>query len=665
MLGRMDGFDVVREVRRSHDLPIIVVSARADTHDIVAALEAGADDYVTKPFQVKEITARLRALRRRAGAATGPAPPHDRPAETVLDRDPDAAAGAPRGSAAPCTAASEQLPLTRHRVPAAVRAGGRARAGAQPAGAARARLAARLLRRRADRRRARPPAAHQGRARSGRPAAGGDGAGPGLPAGPAVRAAPGAAGPAGADRPGLRASAPSSCRPCSWRRPSCWRAATCSTSGSAAATRQAFVDANLLRSRLWPRPAPRSATSSSDLVPSGGADVVVRSGGAWFSSAWTSAPATCPATLRATSWTAARPARCASPAPAGPHLVVGVPGRRGRPGVLRGRAARRAAAGAAHAGRRARRRRRGRRPPRAPAFGVLGQPSGGRSRWNRSPARPPGSPAASSTPGCPAPTTPTWWPSSASFNSMVDALAARIERDARFVGDVSHELRSPLTTPGHQRRGARRPPRGAVRRASRQALTLVEAQLAPLPRAPSTTCWSWPGSTATRRRSRGRRCRWRRLVREVRRPPAGRPACCTADADAADHGPRRTSTASSGAVRNLLDNADRHAGGRRAVRVERRDDVVAAHRRRRRAGVPPEDRERVFERFARGAAAPRAARCPARGSAWRSWPRPPPARAARRGARAARAAAPGSPSPCRRRAVSARARLVALAALRS
>src|SRR4051812_9413396 len=66
MLGPMDGFDVIREVRRDHDLPIIVVSARADTHDIVAALEVGADDYVTKPFEVKEITARLRALRRRA-----------------------------------------------------------------------------------------------------------------------------------------------------------------------------------------------------------------------------------------------------------------------------------------------------------------------------------------------------------------------------------------------------------------------------------------------------------------------------------------------------------------------------------------------------------------------------------------------------------------------
>ena len=70
MLGGMDGFACIREVRRQHDLPIIVVSARTDTHDIVAALEAGADDYVTKPFHVKEITARLRALRRRVGTTS-------------------------------------------------------------------------------------------------------------------------------------------------------------------------------------------------------------------------------------------------------------------------------------------------------------------------------------------------------------------------------------------------------------------------------------------------------------------------------------------------------------------------------------------------------------------------------------------------------------------
>jgi DNA-binding response OmpR family regulator len=65
MLGGMDGFSFIRSVRPVSSAPIIVVSARSDTHDIVAALEAGADDYVTKPFEVKELSARLRALRRR------------------------------------------------------------------------------------------------------------------------------------------------------------------------------------------------------------------------------------------------------------------------------------------------------------------------------------------------------------------------------------------------------------------------------------------------------------------------------------------------------------------------------------------------------------------------------------------------------------------------
>ncbi|RKS75567.1 DNA-binding response OmpR family regulator [Motilibacter peucedani] len=86
MLGGMDGFTCIREVRRSSDAPVIVVSARSDTHDIVAGLEAGADDYVTKPFQVKEITARLRALRRRA-ARPDPAPAL--PGDLVLARRAD------------------------------------------------------------------------------------------------------------------------------------------------------------------------------------------------------------------------------------------------------------------------------------------------------------------------------------------------------------------------------------------------------------------------------------------------------------------------------------------------------------------------------------------------------------------------------------------------
>jgi DNA-binding response OmpR family regulator len=70
MLPGIDGFDCIRELRRTDDVPIVVVSAKADTHDIVAALEAGADDYVVKPVAVKELSARLRALRRRARATT-------------------------------------------------------------------------------------------------------------------------------------------------------------------------------------------------------------------------------------------------------------------------------------------------------------------------------------------------------------------------------------------------------------------------------------------------------------------------------------------------------------------------------------------------------------------------------------------------------------------
>ena len=68
-LPGMDGYDLIRAVRRASDVPIVVVSARDDTHDIVAALEAGADDYVVKPVAVKELAARMRALRRRVRAA--------------------------------------------------------------------------------------------------------------------------------------------------------------------------------------------------------------------------------------------------------------------------------------------------------------------------------------------------------------------------------------------------------------------------------------------------------------------------------------------------------------------------------------------------------------------------------------------------------------------
>jgi DNA-binding response OmpR family regulator len=66
MLPGVDGFEVCRSLRRTSDVPIVMVTARADTHDVVAGLEAGADDYLTKPFAPKELSARIRALLRRA-----------------------------------------------------------------------------------------------------------------------------------------------------------------------------------------------------------------------------------------------------------------------------------------------------------------------------------------------------------------------------------------------------------------------------------------------------------------------------------------------------------------------------------------------------------------------------------------------------------------------
>lgn len=66
MLPGIDGFEVCRSIRKDSDVPIIMVTARADTHDVVAGLEAGADDYLTKPFALKELSARVRAMLRRA-----------------------------------------------------------------------------------------------------------------------------------------------------------------------------------------------------------------------------------------------------------------------------------------------------------------------------------------------------------------------------------------------------------------------------------------------------------------------------------------------------------------------------------------------------------------------------------------------------------------------
>src|SRR6478609_5241460 len=65
MLPDTDGFSVCREIRRSSSVPVIMVTARTDSHDVVAGLESGADDYVTKPLVARELTARIRAMLRR------------------------------------------------------------------------------------------------------------------------------------------------------------------------------------------------------------------------------------------------------------------------------------------------------------------------------------------------------------------------------------------------------------------------------------------------------------------------------------------------------------------------------------------------------------------------------------------------------------------------
>ena len=66
MLPGIDGFEVTRRIRQRSGLPIIVVTAKDDPFDVVAGLEAGADDYVTKPFEPKVLVARIRAALRRA-----------------------------------------------------------------------------------------------------------------------------------------------------------------------------------------------------------------------------------------------------------------------------------------------------------------------------------------------------------------------------------------------------------------------------------------------------------------------------------------------------------------------------------------------------------------------------------------------------------------------
>jgi two-component system response regulator MtrA len=67
MLPSLDGFEVLREIRRESGAPVVMLTARSELHDVVVGLELGADDYVTKPFELPELVARIKAVLRRAG----------------------------------------------------------------------------------------------------------------------------------------------------------------------------------------------------------------------------------------------------------------------------------------------------------------------------------------------------------------------------------------------------------------------------------------------------------------------------------------------------------------------------------------------------------------------------------------------------------------------
>jgi two-component system, OmpR family, response regulator MtrA len=76
MLPSLDGFEITREIRKGSRLPIVMLTARADATDVIVGLELGADDYVTKPFDMPVLVARCRSVLRRAAAEPAEAALH-------------------------------------------------------------------------------------------------------------------------------------------------------------------------------------------------------------------------------------------------------------------------------------------------------------------------------------------------------------------------------------------------------------------------------------------------------------------------------------------------------------------------------------------------------------------------------------------------------------
>jgi DNA-binding response OmpR family regulator len=113
MLPSLDGFEVLREIRKESQTPVVMLTARSDLHDVVVGLELGADDYVTKPFELPELVARIKAVLRRSAAE---------PSEQViavhgLEIDPAGFTVAREGEEIPLTATEFKLLLELARRP--------------------------------------------------------------------------------------------------------------------------------------------------------------------------------------------------------------------------------------------------------------------------------------------------------------------------------------------------------------------------------------------------------------------------------------------------------------------------------------------------------------------------------------------------------------------
>ncbi|CAN5226619.1 two-component system response regulator AfsQ1 [soil metagenome] len=116
MLPLVDGFEVCRQIRRDSRVPIVMLTARTDTTDVVVGLELGADDYVSKPFEMPELVARIRAVLRRT---TGEEP------QTILafgdlEIDPQGFTARKAGRDVPLTATEFRLLLELARRPGQV-----------------------------------------------------------------------------------------------------------------------------------------------------------------------------------------------------------------------------------------------------------------------------------------------------------------------------------------------------------------------------------------------------------------------------------------------------------------------------------------------------------------------------------------------------------------